>query len=249
MKFLSLFLLFSGIYLSAQTKIIAHRGFWKTNPETTENSIKSLDNAIDLQVYGSEFDVRMSKDGKLVINHDEHHGKMEISETEYSELKKLKLSNGEKIPTLKKYLKFGRNHDDVKMIVELKPAKTKALEDEIVDKSLKLVEKLRVENQCEFISFSLNICKEIKRLKPDAKVQYLNGDLSPQELKNLNIDGLDYHYKVLTEKNPTWISDAKKLGLITNAWTVNDPEIFRKLKEMGIGFVTTNVPDEFLKIK
>ncbi len=240
-------LLFSTL-LKAQTQIIAHRGFWKTNPETTENSIKALDNAMDLHVYGSEFDVRMSKDGKLVVNHDEHHGSMEISETEYADLKKLRLGNGEKIPTLKKYLKYGRKFDDVKMIVELKPGKTVEKENEMVQKALELVSKLRMENQCEFISFSLNICKEIKRLNPEAKVQYLNGDLSPQQLAGLNIDGFDYHYKVLTEKNPEWISEARKLGLITNSWTVNDPEVFKKLKDMGIGFVTTNIPDLFLKI-
>ncbi len=249
MKILILFILIFTTLVKAQTQIIAHRGFWKTNPETTENSLKALGNAMDLQVYGSEFDVRMSKDGKLVINHDEHHGKMEISETNYADLKKLKLSNGEKIPTLKKYLKLGRKFEDMMMIVELKPAKTKALEDEIVKKTIQLIEKLRMENQCEFISFSLNICKELKRLKPFAKVQYLNGDLSPMELKNLNIDGFDYHYKILTEKHPTWIDEAKKLGLITNSWTVNDPKIFKKLQKMGIGFVTTNVPNEFQKIK
>ncbi len=240
-------LIFSSL-LKAQTQIIAHRGFWKTSPETTENSIKALDNAMDLHVYGSEFDVRMSKDGKLVVNHDEHHGSMEISETDYSDLKKLRLGNGEKIPTLKKYLKHGRKFDDVKMIVELKPAKTAAKESELVQKALDLVLDLKMENQCEFISFSLHICKEIKRLFPEAKVQYLNGDLSPQQLADLNIDGFDYHYKVLTEQHSEWIAEAKKLGLVTNSWTVNDPEVFKNLKEQGIGFVTTNVPDLFQKI-
>lgn len=232
---------------SAQTKIIAHRGFWNTTPKTTENSITALENAQDLGVHGSEFDVRMSRDGKLVINHDEQHGKMEISETDYSDLKKLKLSNGEKIPTLKKYLKHGAG-EGVQLIIELKPAKTKELEDEIVKKTISLVKKFRIEKQCEFISFSLNICKEIKRLEPAFIVQYLNGDLSPKELKELNIDGFDYHYKILTEKYPEWILEAKQLGLITNAWTVNDTKVFKKLRQMGIGFVTTNVPDKFQKI-
>lgn len=249
MKNLFVILVFISAFMNAQTQIIAHRGFWKTNPETTENSIKALENANDLKVYGSEFDVRMTKDGVLVINHDEHHGKMEVSETNFSELKKLKLSNGEKIPTLEKYLKKGRRFQNLKLIVELKPAKTKVLEDEIVRKTMALVKELGIEKQCEFISFSLNICEEIKKLQPKFIVQYLNGDLSPQELKNKGIDGFDYHYKILTEKNPTWISDAKSLGLITNSWTVNDPETFKKLKEMGIDFVTTNVPNEFQKLK
>lgn len=235
---------FTSFVMAAQTKIIAHRGYFQTEPPTTENSLKALENAQQLKVYGSEFDVRMSADGKLVVNHDEHHGTMEISETPYSALKRLRLSNGEKIPTLKKYLKHGRNDEDVKMIMELKPAKTKELEREMVRKAIELVKKLRMENQSEFISFSLNICREIKTQEPDFIVQYLNGDLSPPQLKDENIDGFDYHYKVLTEKHPTWIQEAKELGLITNSWTVNDVEIYKNLKNQGIGFVTTNIPEQ-----
>ena len=113
-------------------------------------------------------------------------------------------------------------------------------------KTIDMVKKLRMENQCEFISFSLNICREIKRLEPDYMVQYLNGDLSPRQLKDENIDGLDYHYKILTEKQPTWIREAKELGLITNSWTVNDLETYKNLKKQGIGFVTTNIPEQLI---
>lgn len=235
-------LLFNSILMMSQTKIIAHRGFWKTHPETTENSIKALENAQKLKVYGSEFDVHMTKDGIPVINHDEHHGKMEISETSFKDLQTLKLSNGEDFPTLENYLKHGLKDNTVKLIVEIKPAKTKALEDELVAKTLKLIKDLQLENQSEFISFSLNICKEIKKLEPQFIVQYLNGELSPQELKKEDLDGFDYHYKVLL-KNPTWVSEAKNLGLITNSWTVNDEKVYLQLKNMGIDFVTTNIPD------
>ena len=74
-------------------------------------------------------------------------------------------------------------------------------------------------------------------------MQYLAGDLSPLEIKNAGIDGLDYHYSVFLDKHPDWILEAKKLGLITNVWTVNDEVIFKKLADLGVGFVTTNVPD------
>ena len=245
---LSLSLIFLISFMNAQTKIIAHRGFYNTKPKTTENSIKALENAQNLKIFGSEFDVHMTKDGKLIINHDEHHGKMEISKTNYCDLKKLKLSNGEKIPTLKKYLKQGKKEPSVKLIIELKPTNSKERENEMVTKTLKLVQKLGLENQSDYISFSLNICKEIKKQNPKAKVQYLEGNLSPQQIKAEGIDGIDYHYSVF-EKNPTWISEAKKLGLSTNAWTVNDPKIFQKLSESGIDFVTTNVPDVFKNIQ
>ncbi|CAD7799352.1 hypothetical protein CHRY9390_00474 [Chryseobacterium aquaeductus] len=241
-KFILGFAVLAQVFMNAQTKIIAHRGYWKTNPTTTENSVKALENAQNLKIYGAEFDVRMTKDGILVINHDEHHAKMEVSETDFKELKKVKLSNGEKFPTLKDYLKQGKKDKMLQLIVEIKPAKTKELEDELVIKTIKTIKEMKLESQSEFISFSLNICKEIKKAEPKFKVQYLNGELSPQQIKAEGLDGIDYHYSVF-EKNPTWITEANGLGLITNSWTVNDIEIYKKLKNQGIGFVTTNVPD------
>lgn len=233
----------STVLMKAQTQIIAHRGYFQAQPPTTENSITSLENTQKLKVYGSEFDVRMTKDGVLVINHDEHHGKMEISEASFKELEALKLSNGEKFPTLKDYLKQGKKDPSVKLIVEIKPAKTPEIENEITQKTIKMIKDMKLESQSEFISFSLNICKEIKKLAPAFKVQYLNGELSPEQIKKEGLDGMDYHYSVF-QKNPTWISEAKTLGLITNSWTVNDVAVYDELKKQGIGFVTTNIPEQ-----
>lgn len=242
-KFILGFAVLTTVFMNVQTQIIAHRGYFQTQPPTTENSITALQNAQKLKIYGSEFDVRMSKDGILVINHDEHHGKMEISETDFKELATLKLSNGEKYPTLKDYLKSGKKDKALKLIVEIKPAKTEALENEMVEKTVKMIKEMKLESQCEYISFSLNICKQIKKIAPDFKVQYLRGELSPQQIKDEGLDGLDYHYSVF-QKNPTWISEANALGLITNSWTVNDVEIYTELKKQGVKFVTTNIPDQ-----
>lgn len=229
-----------------KTQIIAHRGFWKTNPETSENSIQALKNAQELQVYGSEFDVQMTKDEKLIVFHDKWIGDLEIAETHFENLKDLKLSNGENIPTFEDYLIQGQKESNCKLIVELKPCKTKELEDLMVKKALDLIQKYDLENQCEFISFSLNICKEIKKQKPDFIVFYLNGDLNPQELEEAGLDGFDYDYELLLE-NMNWISEAQNLGLKTNSWTVNDSEVFKKLSAAEIDFITTNTPDIFFE--
>jgi glycerophosphoryl diester phosphodiesterase len=232
--------------MNSQTQIIAHRGFFQAQPPTTENSLQSLKNAQNLKIYGSEFDVRMSKDGILVINHDEHHAKMTIAETDFKDLRAVKLANGENLPTLEEYLGQGKKDRSLKLIVEIKPAQTPELENELVLKTLNVIKKMKLENQCEFISFSLHICKEIKKAEPKFKVQYLNGELSPAEIKKLGLDGIDYHYSIFA-KNPTWIAEANSLGLITNAWTVNDEKVFQFLKEQKINFVTTNIPDQLKK--
>ncbi|MFC7345891.1 glycerophosphodiester phosphodiesterase family protein [Chryseobacterium zhengzhouense] len=242
-KFILGFAVLTTAFMNAQTQIIAHRGYFQTNPPTTENSIKALENAQKLKIYGAEFDVRMTKDGILVINHDEHHGKMIIEETDFKDLKKLKLSNGENLPTLKDYLKQGKKDPSLKLIIEIKPVKSQEKENEIVAKTIKMVKDMKLDSQSEFISFSLNVCKEIKKVEPKFKVQYLNGELSPEQIKNEGLDGMDYHYSVF-QKNPAWIQEAKVLGLITNSWTVNDVKIYDELKSQGIGFITTNIPDQ-----
>lgn len=233
----------STLSMTAQTQIIAHRGYWKTTPATTENSLQSLGNAQKLKVFGSEFDVRMTKDGILVVNHDEHHANMLISETNYSDLIAVKLANGEDFPLLKEYLKKGKEDNSLKLIVEIKPDTTPERESEMVRKTTALIKEMKMIPYCEYISFSLHICKEIKKVEPTFKVHYLRGELSPADVKAIPLDGIDYHYTIF-EKNPTWISDAKKLGLITNAWTVNDLAIYQELKKQGINFVTTDIPDQ-----
>lgn len=226
-----------------KTQIIAHRGFWKTYPETSENSIQALKNAQELKIYGSEFDVQMTKDAVLIVFHDEWIDDLEIAETNFEDLKNLKLSNGESIPTFEDYLIQGKKASNCTLIVELKPCKTTELEDLMVKKALDLIQKYDLENQCEFISFSLNICREIKKQKPNFIVFYLNGDLNPQALKDV---GFDYNCELLLE-NLNWISEAQNLGLKTNSWTVNDVEVFRKLSAAGIDFITTNTPDDFMR--
>lgn len=243
-KFLLIFaLMLSGAY-SAQTQIVAHRGFWKTAPETAQNSLSSFKNAVQAGVYGAEFDVRMSKDGRLIVNHDEDHAGLVIAETTFKDLRKIPLSNGERIPTLREYLKLGKRHPAIQLIMEIKPAKTKELEDELVRKAVAEVNRLRLDKQVQIISFSKNICLETKRIAPQIKVQYLNGELSPQEVKALGLDGIDYHYKIFIDKHPEWIRQANELGLITNSWTVNSEEIARTLMEMGIKVITTDIPEK-----
>lgn len=118
----------------------------------------------------------------------------------------------------------------------------------MVQKAIQLVEELHLKSQTEFISFSLNICEQIKKAESSFKVYYLNGDLSPIEIKEKGLDGIDYHHSVLL-KNPTWISEAQTLDLTTNSWTVNHMEIFQQLKKQGIDFVTTDIPDVLSEIE
>ena len=72
-------------------------------------------------------------------------------------------------------------------------------------------------------------------------VYYLNGELSPKELKELGAAGLDYHMGVI-KKHPEWIKEAHDLGLKVNVWTVDEAEEMKWLIEQKVDFITTNEP-------
>ena len=115
MKHLKLSLLFLLCVLMAvpvsakrKTKVIAHRGYWKTEG-AAQNSIRSLERANEIKVYGSEFDVHLTADNVPVVYHDRKIEGKDIQTASYAELKDLKLSNGETLPTLEQY--FGQGEE------------------------------------------------------------------------------------------------------------------------------------------
>ena len=226
--------------LSAQTKVIAHRGYWDCEG-SAQNSIASLQKAQELRIYGSEFDVWMTSDNVLVVNHDATAEGLRIEDTPYVQLKDIRLKNGEQLPTLEAYLRQGKKDQKTKLILELKSHSTKDKEDRAVAAVVKMVKKAGVKKQTEYISFSLNICKELVRLDQKAKVAYLNGDLNPQELKAIKIPGIDYHYTVL-QKNKHWIEEARQLKMTVNVWTVNNEADMQEMIAAGVDFITTDKP-------
>lgn len=222
--------------------VIAHRGAWKAKG-LPENSIASLKAAIELGCYGSEFDVRMTADDSLVINHDPAHSGMGIEKTSYSELIKQPLSNGEKFPTLAEYLQAGTNGNrKTKLIVEIKPSGiSKERGQAIAIKVVSLIKQLDAAKMVEYISFDYDILKKIHELDAAAITQYLEGDKSPDELKKDGISGADYHFSVY-DKHPEWITQALQHNLVLNAWTVNSSDKIEQLLKSGVHFITTNEP-------
>ena len=227
--------------MQAQTQVIAHRGFWKTEG-SAQNSIVALEKAAEEKLYGSEFDVQVTLDRKLIVNHDAKFQGFVIAETPYKQLKKIRLNNGEKLPNLKKYLKKGKKLD-IQLILEIKSHKSKEVEDKMVADIVKMVKKMGLEKQVEYIAFSLNVCEQLAKLTPESEIAYLNGDVAPAELKKKGINGIDYHYNVI-EKHPEWVKEAHDLGMKVNVWTVNKEADMKKLIDMKVDYITTDQPLE-----
>jgi len=251
MKTTYLVLVFSFLLASCGKRVtnpvIAHRGAWKAQ-ELPQNSIASLKKAIALGCYGSEFDVHLTKDDILVVNHDKDFMGIDIETATYDELLAKQLPNGEKIPTLKAYLEEGLTQKKTKLILELKTApsgKERTLK--LTRMAIDLVHSLKGQAVVEYICFDFDAGQLVSQLAPKAEVAYLNGDKTPAEAKKAGYTSIDYNYKVYLE-NPTWIKEALDLGLTVNAWTVNTEEEMRNLLGQNVNFITTNEPELLFKI-
>jgi len=228
--------------LLAQPSIIAHRGAWK-NTQDPQNSLAALQSAIDQKLWGSEFDVHLTKDDVLVVNHDHDFYGLEVEELTYKELLAKKHPNGEPIPTAEEYLKAGLKQKGTKLIYELKTSRvSKERTLKAVTLSLALVKELKAEKRVEFIAFDWDACLKFRELDKKVKIHYLNGDKTPAEVVAAKLTGVDYHIN-LFKKNPTWIKEFKDHKLKTNSWTVNEEEDMKYLIEQKIDYITTDEPE------
>ena len=162
-----LFVLVTAIFSSCNAKknaVVAHRGAWKTN-NLPENSIASLRHAINLKLAGSEFDVWRTADDSLVINHDAHYNKLLIEETNYADLIKFKLSNGERLPTLHEYITEGKkNNNHTLLVCEIKPSEiSKERGKQTALKTVETIKKLKADKITGYISFDYDILKQIRQ--------------------------------------------------------------------------------------
>ena len=236
-------LLLAGGAVIAQPKVIAHRGYW-TAPESAQNSLASFTKADAIGVYGSEIDVWLTADNKLIVNHDRKYKgtDVDMEKSTAKEITAIVLPNGENIPTFDAYLKLVASKPDTRLILEMKSLSDYNREDLAAEMIVKELKKYKVLDRTDIIAFSINACLAFKKLLPDTKIYYLNGDLPPKSIKKLGLAGIDYSMGVL-RKHPKWVKEAHEQGLEVNVWTVDSEEDMKYFIEQGVDYITTDYPE------
>lgn len=225
--------------------IVAHRGYWKTDG-SAQNSIRSLVKADSIKAFASEFDVWITSDDSLVVNHDAVFKNVDIENSDFKTVRNIKLDNGENLPKLSEYLMVAQTLD-IPLILELKEHKDKTREQVALPKIVDMLKEYNLIDRTTFISFTLESCKTFKQLLPGNEVYYLNGDLTPQEIHDLGFAGIDYSRRTL-ENHPEWVKEAHDLGLKVNVWTINEDNHIQYFKDLGVDFITTNEPEKAMQI-
>lgn len=238
-------LLLSGS-LQAQISIIAHRG---ASAYAMENSLDAFNKAYELDTDAIELDIWRTTDDSLVVMHDRTTGRtaekdLIVPESSASQLRKIKLKNGERIPYLQEVLKslpIGK-----KIVIEIKCCWEKGNAGNVFPMLKRILNNSGRLNDAIIIAFNPETLADAKKQLPENKCYWLTYQKNQDErlietCKKYNFDGLNVNYGILTDSLSVKCKE-NKLDLLV--WTVDNPEsaLFSRLNNMVIG-ITTNKPD------
>lgn len=234
--------------------VLGHRGASGYAPENTLEAFKL---AMDMGADGFELDVHLSKDGELVVIHDETvdrttDGTGFVGEMTLAELKALDASNhkeaykGAKIPTLAEVYDLIR---DTNHIVNVEIKTDNIFYPQLEEKVLALEKEMGMEGRIVYSSFNHYTVKKIRALAPDAQIGMLFGDVLVEPYDYCKSLGANLLHPSKANLNvPGFAEKAKEAGLGMNVWTVNEVEYMEKCLACGAGIVT-NYPDIAVKLR
>ncbi len=236
-------------------KIWAHRGASAYAPENTLEAFKM---AIEQKADGIELDVQLTKDGELVVVHDEwlervSNGEGFVKDYTLKELKELNFNKTHpefpeaKIPTLREVYELMKT-TDMDINVELK---TNVFEYKGIEKKvLELAKTMNMKNNIIYSSFNHKSVVRLKKMNPEAKVGFLFADSFikiPSYASKYGADAL--HPEFFHILKPDFVKKCKKRGLDLNVWTVDKENYMQIMINSGVNAIITNKPDVGYKVR
>ncbi len=224
--------------MASVPQIVAHRGYHRA-PGSAENSIRALVKADSIGAEWCEFDVWISADGELYVNHNADVNGVVLETSNSATLDTCHLRNGEVVPRLNDFLDVAKNLN-IGLVLEVKPHQDNKREDVAVPQIIKMVAEKGLTDRTMYITFSRHAF-DILVKESGRPVQYLNG-VSPQVLEEIGGAGADYHINIY-RKNPGWIEELHRRGLPVNIWTVDSEADIQWYIDHGADYITTNEPE------
>ena len=229
----------------------AHRG---ASGHAPENTIAALEKAIAQGAAMAEIDIQQTADDRFAVFHDDFldrttNGVGPLWEKTLAELQTLDAGSwfgpeyaGERIPSLEEVLATTRGR--LPLNIELK---LHGHERELVELVIRTLHDNNIEDHCLPVSlvtcFDHKVAVAVKQADNALTVGAILG--RPQYTDgvfNLPVDVLSVE-KSLVDKD--FMAAARGAGKQVHVWTVNEPEEFRRLIDLGVDAVITNYPDRF----
>jgi glycerophosphoryl diester phosphodiesterase len=221
---------------------IGHRG---AKGHVAENTIESIQKAIDFGVDGIEIDVHLCASGELVVFHDltldrMTNGTGEIGKLSLSELKQLRIDGKFVIPTLEEILDV----IDKKCFlnIELKGKHTASKSSEVIQEYIK--EKGWKYHNFILSSFQHHELEDVFKIDKNIPLGVLTKASVTEAIefaKTINAVAIHPNFALLTSEN---VKRAQSKGYKVYTWTVNDEETIQRMKSYKVDGIISDVPDK-----
>jgi glycerophosphoryl diester phosphodiesterase len=236
--------------------VVAHRGFSGAAPE---NTLAAFRKAIEAGSDMIELDVHLSKDGKIVVIHDETlerttNGQGRVVDHPLKEIKRLDAGSwfspqfaGERIPILQEVLSLAQGK--VPVNIEIKnPTHGKYSLAELTEKAHQEVKRAEMLNQVIFSSFNPVSLEWIQKRDRRAWVAFLYHrpwNSLPELTGGREFQVLNLRNIHLTKEK---VDKIRKEGFRLNVYTVNSEEELEQFVRWGVDGIITNYPDRLIRI-
>ena len=243
-----------GVPETHKPLVIAHRG---GALESTENTILAFQRAARIGAAGIETDIRLTRDGVVVVYHDDYFGRVEglperqrtrlVSDLTYAELSAQTLvpvgdDNGtRRVPTLNDLL---ANVKGVLLNIELKRC---ARFDELVNKTIDTLKRFPEMDRVVLEVPDLSTAEKVRAaFGPRLKLHINPGydDKVPYSEALERVLKFKPHSISVSYKKLSWeiVELAHKSGVEVWVWTVNSPDIAQAMALLGVDAVKTDAP-------
>ena len=244
---------------------VAHRGGAQLAPE---NTLAAFLNALTLPIDAIELDVHLSRDGHVVVIHDNHvhkrtNGSGNLLDLDLAYLRRLDAAahhpggwpEPQRIPTLSEVLELANGRTQV--YIEIKTSKRRRTYEPypyIAEKVVELVHQAGMLDQVLVISFDWKILPVIKSIEPKIETGMIvsNKVWNPRTMDGLQLlverageygcAWINMDYKLFTPEMPQMVhNNGLRLGL----WTVNSEADMLCFAAARVDSLTSDRPDLF----
>lgn len=232
----------------------AHRGASGYAPENTIEAIKM---AADMGADGIELDVQLTKDGHIVVIHDETIDRVSdgvgfVKDYTLEELKSFNFCNNidgyddVKIPTLKEVYEFVKTTN---MVVNVELKTGVFFYEGMVEDVFKLTKDMGMKDRVIYSSFNHYTILKVKELDNEAMTGFLYSDGiidMPSYASKYEVNAL--HPATYNLQYEGFMEECIKRDIDVNVWTVNSDEDISLAINKGVTSIITNYPDKVIKI-
>lgn len=226
-------------------KIIAHRGYSKYELENTNEAFLA---AANRSYFGIETDVTLIKDRAMVLFHDDDLIRLagderKIRDLTFKEAQRIKLTSkgtyhtyDYHISTPLEYLRICKHYSKYP-VIELKWG----MDNEAVDRLMGMILEEDMYDKSMIICYTFSTILYLKEKYPDYHTQFLLGMLYSEELIQKCLDlkiNIDLRWDLVTKE---LVDRFHERNLEVNVWTIDDKDIYNKMQEFGVDYLTTNV--------